>query len=234
MRLKFVLFLLLNVRVLLVCSQDSLTVKRYFELEVGFTETIPDIKSEKSTSGPGTGVSNYDFQVKNFTTSGFNIGLEGLVSKRRNLDLLVKMHYDHFSYYEEKVGREECYTCYFQVNFNGKMTERTSFNILGISPTIRYNVGKTIFENSLGVSNVLTQHTENFQHDVISNSESTVKSDTKHVFFFLRSSHRIGYELIRNRMFLLTGLNLFYDLKELKNFKRITNYNPEMSIKFKI
>jgi hypothetical protein len=208
-----------------IVAQDSLR-NRKIEFEFGGSSMLPlSMREDEILS---SGELNQNFKRENIPTLGFHCSFGYNIPLIKSFDFIGNISFKYFSLNKQLYGNMECMSCQIPVQFNGFASEKTNFYLAGISPTIRYKYNKFIAESDISFSYIINQQTKLYSKDIITKVESNSMTNRKNVFYTISTGCKLGYEILPNRLYILGGVNVFYQSKLIKYI------NSQLSFKLKI
>ena len=206
-------------------SQDTVSKTSVF-IDFGLSSFVPKKSQEKFYTN------NNEFYrdeiVYNIQTYGYN-GAFGVAYKLNNsFDIMGKLTYDYVQTSKITSVESACGICYIYNPKNGISTNKSEYHILTLDPVISYHYKKINFENSLGYSHLVWQVNKYYEKDFIQKREFNSVNHTKDFFGSVYSSHKIGVEVAKGRLYILGGVNLFYTKVMSQNI------NTQLSLRIRI
>jgi hypothetical protein len=213
----------------LAFSQDTTERKtiRPLYIEIGASENIPFQQdfNEVKNANPNA---YYSYKSHNYLTFGYfaSIGYEMPLHKK--IFLIPNLSYYYLQEKKERFGDAFCSICDSPVDFSGFEITEKAFSSIALASSISIKLKHITFDNGIGVWYILKETSTFYSKNLKNNFENNYQSSTKDVFTGVYSYHKVGIELIKNRLDLFIGAYLFYD-------KSLTSgFNPNLSLKFKI
>lgn len=219
----FVSFICIN-----LIAQDTLKKKNtFFHITFGASEFIPFKESYKEVMGTKPGNFYSNFHVTNRITFGYITSVGFGISLNKNLALISDFSYLFFQEKVTSVGNS--YGDFPPYDFSGELIQNRKYHTLGTSLSMSIKFDKILFDNGIGFSYLVksfqTNSSHNFLNDTYSNYNQSKMSNNN---FTAYSIHKLGIEVVKNRVNFYLGAMLNYNQSFIKGI------HPNTSLQIKI
>lgn len=236
MTIKKIVFLTLLFVVHNSYCQDSIKKKSpHFLIEIGISENVPFKSSYNETYGTKGSLGYYSsYQYHNYLTAGYFASFGYQIKLNRSLFILPILSYYFMQEKYIKIGETQCPTCdlIYSPGMNGLLISQNKFHSVTLSSSILYQFKKLRLENGVGVSDIIFQRIKNTSNSLSPNYiEATTDISYKNLIYLKTFTyHKIGYELVKNRLDLYLGAYIY-----INRYKTFTPaINPTLSLRFKL
>ncbi len=236
MTIKKIVFLTLLFVVHNSYCQDSIKKKSpHFLIEIGASENVPFKSSYTEIYGTKGGQNYYSsYRYYNYVTVGYFASFGYQIKLNRSLFIIPILSYYFMQEKSVRIGEVNCPTCelnYIQ-GMNGLLNSQKQFQSISLTASILYQLKKLRLENGVGVSNIIFQRIKNTSNSLSPNYiEATTDISYKNLIYLKTFTyHKIGYELVKNRLDLYLGAYIY-----INRYKTFTPaINPTLSLRFKL
>lgn len=213
-----------------IYAQDPVKSKNsFFHITVGVSANVPFDAHYRETQGIKYQTSYYSsFEKTNQITAGYfaTIGYSAALSKKVNL--VSDVSYFNFQEKQQAVG--EWYGGDSPpYGFSGVYMSTKKYHTIGTSLTLSLKIKKILIDNGIGLSYIVKQQTSVYSHNFLNDEYSTInyiRSSSDNFVAF--STHKIGTELIKNRLNIYLGTIIKYNNTLTKGI------SPTISLQIKI
>jgi hypothetical protein len=211
-------------------AQDSLkNNSNYFHVTIGLSENVPFTEKFNEVDGNENGASYSSFQSTNYITMGYFATVGYGIGLNDKLTLVTDLSYYSFQEKKQQIGQSTCHACEIPVaDFNGINTINKKYTNVGGSLSLSLKLKKVLIDNGIGLTYLLKEQTTFNSFNFNNNSNRTSDLRNKDFNFNCFTSHKIGYELIKNKFNIYLGGYLNYNKYLTKSI------NPHISFQFKI
>lgn len=228
MKLKAILIPILLVNQ--IYAQDSIKPKNsFFHITLGVSVNVPFDAQYKETQGVKYQTSYYSsFEKTNQITVGYfaTIGYSAALTKK--LNLVSDVSYFNFQEKQQVIG--EWYGGESPpYEFSGVYVSTKKHHAIGTSLTLALKLKKILIDNGIGLSYIVKQQTFGYSHNFLNDEYSNInyiRSSSNNFVAF--SIHKIGTEVIKNRLNLYLGAIIQYNSTLTKGI------SPNISLQIKI
>ncbi len=228
MKLKNILLSILLVNH--IYAQDLVKPKNsFFHITMGVSANVPFDAHYRETQGIKYQTSYYSsFEITNHVTAGYfaTIGYSAALTKKVNLISDIS----YFNLQEKQQAIGEWYGGDSPpYGFSGVYMSTKKYHTIGTSLTLSLKIKKILIDNGIGLSYIVKQQTSVYSHNSLNDEYSTInyiRSSSDNFVAF--SSHKLGIELIKNRLNFYLGAIINYNQSLIKGI------NPNTCLQIKL
>lgn len=223
-------------RILIVVSvkifAQEATPTRHFEIEVSLASKIYDknhyVEAANSDGEKGW-YGSYWRNIENRPTLGYLISAGYKIKMNKTSFLIPRLSFSNLNEDVHIYEKSAIMGCYGGNVFNGVKTTKKERYYSSIALAFEKEFKGIKIENGIGISYLLAQKNQYYSYDVNTNNEWTI-TDTRKEFYFVipYSTHKIGIEVIKQRLDFYVGINFLFN-KELTK-----TYNPFATLKLNL
>ncbi len=215
--------------------QDSIKKKAHnFIIEAGISENVPFKTNYNETKGNRTSFYS-SYQYYNYITLGFYSTIGYQIKLNNNLFITPNLSYYFIHEKQAQVGESSCPACDIYIyisDFKGTITNDKKSHLLAFSTSLSYQLKKLRFEIGIGVTDyiIYKNKTNYYTYNNTSETSSTFVNNHSPINIKFYSQHKLGYELLKNRLDVFLGSYIFFN--RAKTFTPAIN--PTLSFRFKL